>query len=61
LQLLHELQKVGLDKINEQLMSAVSLGYFLGQLDSAESREKYGVCTELVKEQIKTFLTLYHT
>lgn len=61
LELLHELQKLGLDKINDKAMSAVSLGYFLGQLDSAESREKYGACTDLVKDQVKKFLTEYHT
>lgn len=60
LELLHELQKLGLDKINDKAMTAVSLGYFLGQLDAAESREKYGACTELVKEQVKKFLESYH-
>lgn len=60
LELLHELQKIGLDKINDKAMSAVRLGYFLGQLDAAECREKYGVCTDLVKTQTKVFLDLYH-
>lgn len=61
LELLHELQKLGLDKINDKAMTAVSLGYFIGQLDAAESREKYGACTELVKDQVKKFLAEYHT
>lgn len=61
LELLHELQKIGLDKIDEKSMSAVRLGYFLGQLDAADCREKYGVCTDMVKEQTKKFLDLYHT
>lgn len=61
LELLHELQKIGLDKIDVKSMSGVRLGYFLGQLDAADNREKYGVCTEAVKEQTKSFLDLYHT
>lgn len=61
LELQHELEKLGLDKINDKARRAVTLGYFLGQLDASESREKYGVCTDLVKEQVQKFLETYHT
>lgn len=60
LELLHELQKLGLDKIDTKSLTAIELGYFLGQLDSAECREKYCACTDLVKDQVKKFLGGYH-
>lgn len=60
LELQHELEKLGLTKIDNKALTAIELGYFLGQLDAAESREKYGECTVLVKEQVKKFLVGYH-